>query len=262
MAVVTDGTTLTYGSAITALGAAQKPGHGVPAYTRYVNRSWGRRLAAVSYLAGMTPNQVTVISGLVSGVGIVALAVLEPGPLSAGLVTLSLLLGYALDSADGQLARLRGGGSATGEWLDHVIDAARIPAMHIAVAIAAYRFGDDLPEWFLLVPLGYLLVSVVRFFANMLTEQLLAARVRAEHRTDPVGRANADPASRRSLARSLVLLPTDTGTLSVAFVLLLSLPVFAVAYGILFVMNAAWLALTLTRRYRAMSVPTPVGVGR
>lgn len=255
MTAVSDSPPSSYGAAVDLLGSVQKPGHGVPAYTRYVNRTWGRRLAALSYLVGLTPNQVTVTSGLVSLVGIVTLAIVEPGPVAALVVTSTLLFGYALDSADGQLARLRGGGSPAGEWLDHVVDAVRLPAMHIAVAVGIYRFGSDrLPEWYLLVPLGYLLVAVVRFFANMLTEQLLAARGRAV--SCPVSSPRvARPPSRRSLARSLVLLPTDYGTLCIAFALLVSLPLFAWGYGALFAVNAAWLLLTLRRRYRAVAAP-------
>ena len=64
------------------------------------------------------------------------------------------MLGYALDSADGQLARLRGGGSLTGEWLDHVIDSFKISTLHLAVLVMAYRFFPT-PTWWLLVPLVF-----------------------------------------------------------------------------------------------------------
>ena len=54
-------------------------------------------------------------------------------------VSLLLILGYALDSADGQLARLLGGGTPEGEWLDHVIDSAKLATIHLAVLVSLYR---------------------------------------------------------------------------------------------------------------------------
>ncbi len=53
-----------------------------------------------------------------------------------------LLLGYALDSADGQLARLLGAGSKRGEWLDHTVDATKVSVLHGTVLISFYRFTD------------------------------------------------------------------------------------------------------------------------
>lgn len=228
---------------MSGLAAAQKPGHGVPAYTRYVNRWAGRRLAAAAHVIGLTPNVVTVLSGAVSMVAIGAVALVRPSGALAVLVAGGLLLGYALDSADGQLARLRGGGSASGEWLDHVVDSVRLPALHVAIVVGLHRF-TDLPEAYLLVPLGYLVVSTVRFFANMLTEQLLTP---AEGRTAAPGATRE--ASRRSLVRSLVLLPSDYGTLCALLVMYGWPRAFAWAYGLLFAVNALWLGLTLFRRY-------------
>ena len=63
------------------------------------------------------------------------------------------MFGYALDSADGQVARLTGGGSLLGEWLDHMIDSTKIAALHLAVLLHACRH-TDLPAGWLLVPLG------------------------------------------------------------------------------------------------------------
>jgi phosphatidylglycerophosphate synthase len=63
-------------------------------------------------------------------------------------------VGYAFDAADGQLARLRGGGSLAGEWLDHMIDAAKVSSLHVAVAISVYRWFAWAIGW-VLVPLGF-----------------------------------------------------------------------------------------------------------
>ncbi len=132
----------------------------------------GRYLAAAAYQLGLTPNQVTAASALCSLAGIVAVATVRPSWWLGVLVAVALALGYALDSADGQLARLRGGGSPAGEWLDHVVDCVKISALHAAVLISLYRFFDlDTPA-LLLLPLAYQLVNSVAFFAMILNDQL------------------------------------------------------------------------------------------
>lgn len=230
-------------AAVRELAAAQKPGAGVPAYTRYVNRPLGRLVAAAASVVGATPNQVSAASGVLSLVSIAVLAVFPPSwPLGLA-VGLGLIMGYVLDSADGQLARLGGGGSFRGEWLDHVIDSARMPVVHMGVLVAVYRFYPDLAVGFLLVPLGYLLVSVVRFFALMLAEQM---RRYARQQPDP------GTPSDRSLLRSLIALPGDFGVLCLVFLAWGSLPVFLVTYTVLFAGNAAMFLPSLTRRYREL----------
>ncbi|RBL82322.1 CDP-alcohol phosphatidyltransferase, partial [Streptomyces cavourensis] len=52
------------GTVLRELRGAQKSAKGVSLYSRYVNRPAGRVLAAGAYRAGLTPNQVTLISGL------------------------------------------------------------------------------------------------------------------------------------------------------------------------------------------------------
>ncbi len=129
--------------ALHRLGAAQK-GHarGAPAYSVYVNRRIGRVLAATAYVWGWTPNGVTAVSAVFTFTGILLLCVVPVSPWLGVVVALLLALGYAWDSADGQLARLRGGGSVAGEWLDHFVDAVKIASLHLAVVIGLFRFTD------------------------------------------------------------------------------------------------------------------------
>ena len=114
------------------LAAAQKGATGAPAYSRFVNRPLGRVFAALAFHAGLTPNAVTAVSAACTGTGIVLLAVRPPSWGLGIAITACLVLGYALDAADGQLARLRGGGSPAGEWLDHMVDAAKASGLHLA----------------------------------------------------------------------------------------------------------------------------------
>ena len=115
------------------LAAAQK-GHarGAPAYSVYLNRRLGRVLAAAAFRWGWTPNQVTAVSAAHTFVGIALLLALPVQWWSGVIVALLLVLGYAWDSADGQVARLRGGGSLAGEWLDHFVDAIKIASTFVA----------------------------------------------------------------------------------------------------------------------------------
>lgn len=102
-----------YRETLQRLGGAQKPvASGAPAYSVLVNRPVGRYLAAWAYRIGMTSNEVTAVSAAFSFTGIAVLALATP-TWGAGVgVWLLLAVGYALDSADGQVARLRGGGVA------------------------------------------------------------------------------------------------------------------------------------------------------
>lgn len=217
---------------VTALASAQKPGAGAGAYGRWVNRPAGRVLAAVSYKVGLTPNAVTGISALLSFSGIAAIALLRPQWWTGVLIALCLAVGYAFDSADGQLARLRGGGSPVGEWLDHMVDAAKISSLHVAVLIGAYRFTDLTAGW-LLVPIGYVVVAAVMFFGMILIDQLrrqFAADGRAVERPTPGN------------LRSLLVIPADYGLFCVAFLLAGSPAVFGWVYLAFFVANAVFLA--------------------
>ena len=142
----TDGT-MTFSGAYAALRSAQKPNRGAPPYSRLVNRRAGRVLAALAYRLQRTPDQVTMASALVSLVALVLFAAIAPNAWLGPVVTVLLLVAYALDSADGQLARLRGGGSAAGEWLDHVVDAAKLVAFHSAILISVYGSSRSSGSW-------------------------------------------------------------------------------------------------------------------
>src|SRR5215212_1921607 len=100
-----------FSAALRQLQRAQKSKRGAPAYSLYINRPLGRVLAAAAFGARLTPNQVTAISAVCTFAGLVVLALAPAQPLVGFGVAALLVLGYALDSADGQLARLTGGGS-------------------------------------------------------------------------------------------------------------------------------------------------------
>ncbi len=106
---------MTFTTARRDLARHQKTAKGAPPYSRFVNRPLGRVLAAAASITSASPNQITMTSAACSAAGIALIATVDPSALSALVVVGLLILGYGLDSADGQLARLRGGGSPGGE---------------------------------------------------------------------------------------------------------------------------------------------------
>ena len=229
-----------FAEVVARLAAAQKArAPGAPAYSIYVNRPLGRLLAAAAYLGGLTPNVVTAISAVFTFSGIVVITSVPPVPLVGVGIGLLLIIGYALDSADGQVARLRGGGSPSGEWLDHVVDAAKISSLHLAVLISWFRFLELPSELLLLVPLGFAIVAAVLFFAMILND-FLRARDRGAQR--PAGGG----------IRSLLVLPTDYGVLCIAFLLFGVPVVFVPVYGLLLLANTAYAVLALPKWFREM----------
>jgi phosphatidylglycerophosphate synthase len=233
-----------YADVVGRLAAAQKPrARGAPAYSIYINRPLGRRLAAAAHLAKLTPNAVTGISALCTFSAILLIAALPPAPITGVAIGVLLMLGYALDSADGQLARLRGGGSPSGEWLDHVVDAAKTSSLHLAVLVSWYRFVELPTQSLLLVPLGFAIVAAVYFFAMILNDFL-----RARH-----AGASRPRAAGGGGIRSLLALPTDYGVLCIAFLCSGVPAVFVPVYGLLFVATALYTVLALVKWYREMS---------
>jgi phosphatidylglycerophosphate synthase len=242
----------TFGAAMSALAAAQKSNKGAPAYSRFVNRPLGRVCAAMAYVAGRTPNQVTVVSAAFTYSAIAIIALARPTALTSALVLIGLVLGYALDAADGQLARLRGGGSPTGEWLDHTVDAIKIGVLHLAVAISWFRFADWPSRW-LLVPLGFQAVATVQFFAILLMDQLRRA---ARGTTKSIMRDDGSSSALYALA----VIPTDYGLMCIVLGTMCLESWFRAAYTFLFACNLGFLLLALPRWYREvarLAVSTP-----
>ena len=233
------------GDTLRRLGTAQKGAVGAPAYSRFINRRLGRLLAALAFHAGLTPNAVTAISAAFTATGIALLALVPPS-WGAGLAVAGCLaVGYAFDSADGQLARLRGGGSAAGEWLDHMVDSVKTSSLHLALLIGLYRFETVERGALLLIPMGFCVVAAVHFFGTMLNEAL-------RERHGAVTRAADFSGRRPSMLKSLVVIPVDYGVLCWVFVLSGAPVVFFSAYTALFVATVGYLALASVAWFREM----------
>lgn len=225
------------------LAMAQKGrARGAPAYSLYVNRPFGRVLASIAHALGLTPNQVTLISAAFTFGGI-GLLMIAPPSIGLGVaVWLLLAIGYAWDSADGQVARLRGGGSPAGEWLDHIVDSAKLVTLHVAVVVGAYRFFDIDQDVWLMIPLAFAVISTVTFF-GMILNDLLKGRLGAPQAVNQGG---------SSPVRALLGVPTDYGTVCFVFVLWGFPSTFMLAYSLLAVAAALYLCAALVVWFRKM----------
>ncbi|MFT4288900.1 CDP-alcohol phosphatidyltransferase family protein [Nocardioides sp.] len=220
----------------------------MPFYTRVVNRRLGRVFAAAAATRRLSPNAVSVGSAVLWAAALVVLCLVPTTLWSAVAVVALLVLSFGLDAADGQLARLTGRSGRAGEWLDHVLDAGRHVAVHLAVAVALYRF-TDLSAATLLIPLGFATVSSTRFVAQVLAEQLRPAS--ATPSASPAASLASSPAGSRGGA--LLQLPADTGVLNASLLLLPAPTVFVVVYGLLALANAGLLVATMARRFTELS---------
>jgi len=243
-----------YRDTMRQLAAAQKTAaRGAPAYSRYVNRRLGRLLAALALRTGLGPNAVTAISAVFTFSGIALLMLFPPsGALGIG-VALLLVVGYAFDSADGQVARMQGSGSAAGEWLDHMVDAVKTSALPLALAVGLYRFGA-VDRWWLLVPLAAAVVSAVLFFSMILTEQLRRQQ----------GLVSVAAPGNRSWVRSVLVVPMDYGVLCLSFALYGVVPLFLAVYTVIVAATAGFLLLASVKWFREISAfpPAPGRGGR
>jgi len=239
------------GDIVARLGSAQKSNKGAGAYARWINRRLGRYLAAFAFTKGWTPNQITAVSAGFTFGGIAAIALLRPTWWLGIMIAVTLATGYALDAADGQLARLRGGGSAAGEWLDHVVDAFKISSIHVAVLVCWYRFYELPDERYMLIPIVFGLQATVFYFAIMLTEQLRRSSVGLLPSSAPV-QHEASP-----VLRSLLVVPNDFGLLCWSFSLLRFERAFISVYGALMAINVLFLIVACVRWYSEMRALGP-----
>ncbi len=109
---------------------------GVVAY--FLGRPVSRLISRLIIATPITPNQVTVLSGLTALAG--AFALTRNLILGAALYWLS----FVLDCVDGELARLKYQGSRTGQWLDTVADDTATVGFSIGLS---WLLFDAHPTW-------------------------------------------------------------------------------------------------------------------
>ncbi len=121
-------------------------------------------LARRLHTAGVTPNSVTLLGFAITFSGCALLA--ADRPLAAAIV---LLIGTLADSLDGQLARLSGGGTRFGAFLDSTVDRLADAALLGAATSIGAAHADWLLFWSALVALvASFVVSYTRAKAESL----------------------------------------------------------------------------------------------
>jgi phosphatidylglycerophosphate synthase len=100
----------------------------LPEIDELVDHYWHRRLAAWAVRAvqntGITPNQVTILSGVTGALSGVVMIIGWDRPLVRLVAAVLALVSVVLDCVDGQLARARGESSTAGMILDGLVDIA------------------------------------------------------------------------------------------------------------------------------------------
>jgi CDP-diacylglycerol--glycerol-3-phosphate 3-phosphatidyltransferase len=115
-------------------------------------------LARGLHRMGITANAVTVVGVLVTVAGSALLAAGRPLP-----ALLVLLAGGLADTLDGQLAKVSGGGTRFGAFLDSTLDRVSDAALACGAAALGAAVGDALLFWSAIVGLvASFLVSYVR----------------------------------------------------------------------------------------------------
>jgi len=120
-------------------------------FDHWICRPMGRRLAQTLVGTRITADQVTGVAALFGTLAGVGFAFPWPGPaIGAG----SLFLMMVLDCTDGEIARMRGGGSWRGRVLDGMADLATAFSVHLGMLLYLVRQqplvrGYELNAWVL-----------------------------------------------------------------------------------------------------------------
>ena len=161
-------------------------------FSEAVSQRLGARLALAAYRRRLAPTVLTAanlgLSCLVSAVVVAGAAPIAEGRVPAWVIGLLALAGgqvaYALDCADGQLARVTGQSSPAGARVDVLCDVAAQVALVSALAATASAQLPDTPAWLLAAFAGTWMVNLVTSVmqsgpqaASMLTSSSLPVRV-------------------------------------------------------------------------------------
>ncbi|NES29826.1 CDP-alcohol phosphatidyltransferase [Micromonospora terminaliae] len=138
-------------------------------FSESISQWIGAVFALVAQRLGLRPTALTItnlVLGLAASVTVVALADdVAAGSVPAWAVGLVALVGwqiaYALDCADGQLARVTGQGSAAGARVDVLCDVAAQIALVTALGATAVAQRPATPVWLIAVFAGTWMVNLV-----------------------------------------------------------------------------------------------------
>ena len=124
------------------------------------------------------------------------------------------------------------------------------------VAIAWFRFYELEHARYLLIPLGFTVVSAVFYFAITLSD-MLRRIASAKAGGAGVATASVDPNEKAPILRSLLVLPNDYGVLCLSLILLGLHTVFGVVYTLLFIGNVLFLLAGCVKWFEEMKTLGP-----
>jgi phosphatidylglycerophosphate synthase len=133
-------------------------------FTNEISQRIAARLAVAAHRAKLPPTALT-LTNLILGLAAAVLVIGTHGRLPnvvVGLVALVLWqIAYALDCADGQLARVTGTGSPAGARVDILCDVALQVALVAAVSSVAVEYDPAPPAWLIATFAGTWMVNLV-----------------------------------------------------------------------------------------------------
>lgn len=145
----------------------------------------------------VTPNQLSV-TAFVLGLGAAAIFLLTDWPwLAAGGVV--FYFAFYIDCIDGKIARLKGTGSAFGQWLDWIFD--RVRGFLCTFALMLGQFLHTGQPWYLALGMCLVFVETFRYLNSLHSDKVyeqLRARLPAGERTEP----GSDPSGRFATVRA------------------------------------------------------------
>jgi phosphatidylglycerophosphate synthase len=138
-------------------------------FSEAISQRIGACFAVAAHRLGLAPTALTIanlVFGVTASVTVVALAGrVAAGAVPAWVVGLVALIGwqvaYALDCADGQLARVTGRGSAAGARVDVLCDVAVQLALVTALSATAVAQRPATPVWLITAFAGTWMVNLV-----------------------------------------------------------------------------------------------------
>jgi phosphatidylglycerophosphate synthase len=206
-------------------------------FTETVSQRIGAQFAVAAHRAKLPPTALT-LTNLILGLTAAVLVAGTHGRLAApviGLIALVLWhIAYALDCADGQLARVTGTGSAAGARVDVLCDVALQVALVAAMSAVAVTYDPAPPAWLIAAFAGTWMVNLVTSVMQ-------------------TGSQASSMVTSRSTPVRLVKLVRDYGAvIAVAGVLLTVAPQWAVwLIGAFTLINGAFLAASIAFSGRA-----------
>lgn len=235
-----------FSALMSKIGSAQKSRHGASLYLRLINRPLGRVLAVTAFKLHLTPNFVSALGGVITYAACIVVAIFGKDQVLAIVASAALVFGYALDSADGQLARLSGRTSLSGEFLDRCIDLGKLVLLHAAIISVLVRDQSIDPVMAGVTGTAFLTATIVQSTGSVLRTELWKRHPQANNSP-----THSEPSALQNL-KSVFYLGKEYGSLCVLVGILPLTPAFAIGYFVLGLATVITSILLIVKWYREL----------